>query len=226
MADSVENPVEINTGVSVSIGEIIFDWLEEIGILLPLTEGVVAFRSVIVVSPIPVPVPLLVIGVFVLLLPVTVEESTAAVPVRDEKVGSAPDTEELKTEADQTEDSGSVGSRVLDVTTKVALRDDGDDTDRVWESEPKEVIDPKDCTDEAFVRIGKPDTPVEKVTDTTVVEGAEAVEGLEAVEDPETVESPEVVEDAKVVVGEAVMGVLLPVDEVPNGNEDKTPEPE
>jgi hypothetical protein len=70
------------------------------------------------------------------------------------------------------------------------------------------VIDPEDCTDEAFVRIGKPDMPIEDVTDTTVVEGAEAVE------------------DVKVVVSEAVMGVLLPVDEVPNGNEDKTPESE
>ena len=89
------------------------------------------FRSVIVVSPIPVPVPLLVICVFVPLLPVTVEESTADVPVRDEKVGNTPDTEELELEADQTEDSGPVGSQVLDVTIKVALSDDGDDTDRV-----------------------------------------------------------------------------------------------
>ena len=32
LADSVENPVEINTVVSVSIEELIFDWLEEIGI--------------------------------------------------------------------------------------------------------------------------------------------------------------------------------------------------
>ena len=204
LADSVENPVEIDTGVFVSTEEFIFDWLEEIGMCvcaqeLPLKIVVVIFLSAIVVSPISVFMPLLVIDVFALLLPVAVEESMNAVPVRDDRVGSAPDTEELKTEGDQTEDADTVGSLVLDVMIEVAFSDDGDDTGRLWESERKEVTDPEDCTDEVFVCVGKLDTPAEDVTSTSVVE------------------------DIEIVVDEAVLKALLPVDNVPNDKEDRAP---